>query len=700
MFDFFEQNIEYLKGVGPNRAEILRKEARIFTYGDLLNYFPFRYIDRGNYIKIGQIADDKSYVAVKGSISKVEEKGFGRNKRLTALLCDDTGCIELTWFSGLKWIQPKIKTGTVLKAFGKPNIYNHRLSLTHPEIEIADPQHPSQESDAGIQPLYPTTETMKNRGLGPKAMAQITYNLYRQAEGSIPEILHKSICERYRMLSREDAYRQVHHPSSLAFAQSAIQRLKFEELLLLQISILQSKIAKSKTRGWIFGQVGEYFNQFYEKNLQFELTQAQKRVIKEIRADTRTGFQMNRLLQGDVGSGKTVVALMSMLIAADNGFQTCLMAPTEILARQHFAGISRMLHGINLRVSLLTGSTTKKDRSILLNLLQEGQIDLLIGTHALLEDEVRFKNLGLVVIDEQHRFGVAQRAKLWTKNATPPHVLVMTATPIPRTLGMTLYGDLDLSVIDELPPNRKPIRTLHLKDSDRLKLFAFMRSEIAKGRQVYIVYPLIQESESLDLKDLMDGYESISRAFPIPDYQVSIVHGKMKAEDKEFEMQRFKKGETQIMVSTTVIEVGVDVPNASVMVIENSERFGLAQLHQLRGRVGRGAEQSYCILMSADRLSNDAKERISTMVNTNDGFKIAEADLKLRGPGDLQGTQQSGLLSLKIADIVQDENIVRAARFTATEILQEDPLLQLPKNSGLARELQKKQNVNQWAKIS
>ena len=700
MFDFFAQEIEYLKGVGPAKANILRSEAKVRTYGDLLNYFPFRYVEKGGFIDIGLIRDDRNPVAIKGKIKSVSATGFGRSKRLVAQMCDETGCIELTWFSGLKWISEKIKPNVQLTAYGKPVIFNHRIGLNHPEIEILDPSRPAQETGLGIEPLYPTTENMKNRGLTTKALASITRNLCQQAVQSIPEILSPEIVHRYRLLSREEAYRQVHHPDSMAFAECARQRLKFEELLLLQLKILRHKLRNAKVRGFVFDKVGENFLYFFNHNLSFELTGAQTRVVKEIRADTRTGLQMNRLLQGDVGSGKTIVALMSMLLAVDNGFQACLMAPTEILAKQHYNSISAMLRAMNVRAGLLTGSTAKKDRAILGNMLADGQMHILIGTHALLEDKVVFGNLGLVVIDEQHRFGVAQRAKLWAKNQTPPHILVMTATPIPRTLGMTLYGDLDVSVIDELPPNRKPIKTVHFTDKDRLKLFAFMRKEIAQGRQIYIVYPLIQESENSDLKDLMDGYESISRAFPIPDYQISIVHGRMKAEDKEFEMQRFKNGQTQIMVATTVIEVGVDVPNASVMVIENSERFGLAQLHQLRGRVGRGAEQSYCILMSSSKLSNDAKERIDTMVATNDGFKIAEADLKLRGPGDLQGTRQSGLLALKIADIVEDENIMRAARYTATEILQEDPDLQLPKNRLLATEMQKNGIGNFWAKIS
>lgn len=700
MFDFGSQEIEYLKGVGPVKAQVLKSEAGIRTYWDLLNYFPFRYIEKGNFINIGEIRDDRNAVAIRGRITGIAEKGFGKNKRFIARLNDDTGSIELVWFSGIKWISQKVKTNAFISAFGKPVIFNHQLSINHPEVEIIDPNKPLGEDGLGIQPLYPSTETMKDKGLTPRVMANITQNLCQQAYKSIPEILPAGIINRYRLLAREDAYRQIHHPSSMAFAEAARQRLKFEELLFLQLKILKQKLRTSKVKGIVFDKVGDHFLYFFNNNLAFELTNAQKRVIKEIRGDTRSGYQMNRLLQGDVGSGKTIVALMCMLLAVDNGFQACLMAPTEILAKQHFASLSKMLAGMNVRIGLLTGSTTKKDRDILLNLLADGQMHLLVGTHAVLEDSVEFKNLGLAVIDEQHRFGVAQRARLWAKSNLPPHVLVMTATPIPRTLGMTLYGDLEVSVIDELPPNRKPVKTLHLTDKDRLKLFAFMRQEIAKGRQVYIVYPLIQESENSDLKDLMDGYESISRAFPIPDYQLSIVHGKMKADAKEFEMQRFKKGETHIMVATTVIEVGVDVPNASVMVIENSERFGLAQLHQLRGRVGRGAEQSFCILMTSDKLSEDAKERIHTMVETNDGFKIAEADLRLRGPGDLQGTRQSGLLSLKLADIVQDENIVRAARFSATEILQRDPDLAMPEHRELAKELQKEGNENFWAKIS
>ncbi len=699
MFDFFSQHIEYLKGVGPAKAEILKKEARIHTYGDLLEYFPFRYIDRGRFIPISQVRDDRNYVALQGTIKSVEQKGFGAKKRLSAILSDGTGQIELAWFSGLKWLLPKIKPQVRVKVFGKPSVFNHRLSLNHPELEFAAEGNP-QEENPGIQPLYTTTERMKNHGLGPKALSGITANLCRQARGSIPEILSQEILERYRLPLREDAFIQIHHPRSMEQAENARQRLKFEELLILQLKILQAKLKKRKSPGWTFEKVGENFLQFYQHNLDFSLTEAQKRVVKEIRADTKTGFQMNRLVQGDVGSGKTIVALMCMLLACDNGFQSCMMAPTEILARQHDASLRKFLRGMKIRTGLLTGSTSRKDRAILLNLLREGQIDILVGTHALLEDEVAFKNLGLAVIDEQHRFGVAQRAKLWAKNRIPPHVLVMTATPIPRTLGMTLYGDLDVSVIDQLPPNRKPVKTVHLTDKDRLRLFAFMKSEIAKGRQIYVVYPLIEESENMDLKDLMDGYESISRAFPVPDYQLSIVHGKMKAEAKEFEMERFKKGETQIMVSTTVIEVGVDVPNATVMVIENSERFGLAQLHQLRGRVGRGGQQSYCILMSSEKLSQDARERLQTMVSTNDGFKIAEADLKLRGPGDLQGTQQSGLLSLKIADIVQDGNIVKAARFTALEILQEDPGLLLAKNQRLVAEMEKHPAGNLWSQIS
>lgn len=703
MYDFLSTNIEYLKGVGPARAQILRQEAHIHTFEDLLYYFPFRYINKNNIVKIAQIQDEQTYITVRGRIVGLSEKGGGRQKRLVASLHDDTGHIDLIWFSGLKWIKDKIKVGQWVSAFGKPNLYQHQFSLAHPDIEILPPNadlNPPAAPASALEPVYSTTETMKKKGLTIKSLTQITRQLFASGAGAIPEVLPKSVLEKYRLLPREEALREMHFPTSPQQWQNARTRCKFEELFLLQINILQNKLSKKQQAGFIFPDVGEQFLHFFNHNLPFELTGAQKRVIREIRQDTKTGFQMNRLLQGDVGSGKTMVALMIMLLAIDNGFQACLMAPTEILARQHHQSFLKNLKGLPVRTALLCGATPKAERKPLLLALAQGDIQILIGTHALLEDEVVFKNLGLAVIDEQHRFGVAQRAKLWAKNSKPPHVLVMTATPIPRTLGMTLYGDLDTSVIDELPPNRKPIQTVHFTDSARLRVFAFMKEEIRKGRQIYVVYPLIKESENLDLKDLMDGYESISRAFPLPEYAVSIVHGQMKPDVKAYEMQRFIKGETQIMVSTTVIEVGVDVPNASVMVIENSERFGLAQLHQLRGRVGRGAEQSYCLLMTADKLSADAKKRIQTMVDTQDGFKIAEADLQLRGPGDLQGTQQSGVLELRIADLVEDAPIVQAARTAAMEILAEDPTLALEKNLPLALEVRHRKRENFWARIS
>ena len=718
MYDFLSTNIEFLKGVGPARAQVLRQEGHIHTFEDLLYYFPFRYINKNNVVPIAHIRDEQTYITVKGRIVEVSEKGGGRQKRLVATLHDESGHLDLIWFSGLKWVKDKIKVGQWVAAFGKPNWFQGHFSLAHPDIEVlaagvvgsagsSAAASAAAGSGAGgganpatLEPVYSMTEGMKKKGLTLKGLSQIARQLFITGAGQIPEMIPKAVLEQYRLPDRETSLREMHFPSSPELWQAAKTRCKFEELFLLQIHILKNKIAKKQQTGFVFSDVGERFLAFFNHNLPFELTNAQKRVIREIRQDTKTGFQMNRLLQGDVGSGKTMVALMVMLLAIDNGFQACLMAPTEILARQHLQSFSKYLKGLPVRVALLCGATPKSERKTLLSDLKQGELQILIGTHALLEDEVVFKNLGLAVIDEQHRFGVAQRAKLWHKNTLPPHVLVMTATPIPRTLGMTLYGDLDASVIDELPPNRKPIKTVHFTDSARLTVFAFMRDEIKKGRQIYVVYPLIQESENLDLKDLMDGYESISRAFPLPDYAVSIVHGKMKPEVKDYEMQRFIKGETQIMVSTTVIEVGVDVPNASVMVIENSERFGLAQLHQLRGRVGRGAEQSYCLLMTGDKLSSDAQKRVQTMVDTQDGFKIAEADLQLRGPGDLQGTQQSGVLELRIANLVEDAPIVQAARQAAMDILSDDPTLRAEKNRPLAMEIQHRKRSNFWAQIS
>ncbi|MDR1974688.1 MAG: ATP-dependent DNA helicase RecG [Bacteroidales bacterium] len=699
VFDFFSQELTYLKGVGPAKAAAMAQEG-LRTYGDLLDYFPFRYIDKSNFIHISQIKDDKSFVVLKGKIIDVKEIGAGRNKRLTAVLKDETGIIDLIWFSGIKYISTKVRLNKWYSIFGKPVRYFNDFNITHPEIEEIDPSQTNTAGQELLQPVYSLSEKMKKSGLTIRSMAAITKNLLLQAERLIPETLPLNIIHDHKLMPREEAYRQIHHPSSLQEMNKASRRLKFEELFLLQMIVQLEKQKKQQQQGHIFDKVGDFFLKFYNNNLPFELTGAQKRVIKEIRSNTKTGFQMNRLLQGDVGSGKTMVALMTMLIACDNNYQACLMVPTEILARQHFTSISKMLKGLDVNVAILTGSTLLSERRTLLPALKDGQINILIGTHALLEDKVEFNNLGLVVIDEQHRFGVAQRARLWKKNNIPPHVLVMTATPIPRTLGMTLYGDLEISVIDELPLGRKEVKTVQSTDAERLKLFGFIKREIAKGRQAYIVYPLIQESEKFDLKDLMDGYKSIERSFPAPDYNISIVHGKMKSDTKDYEMQRFKKGETQIMVSTTVIEVGVDVPNATVMVIENSERFGLSQLHQLRGRVGRGGEQSYCILMTKDNLSKDARERIETMVSTTDGFKIAEVDMRLRGPGNIQGTQQSGMPKLKIADIVEDEELMHIAKASAIAVLKEDPHLEMTKNFTLRKELNEKKHGEFWAKIS
>ncbi len=685
-YNFLSTPIEYLKGVGPKRAELLRSELKIRTFEDLLSYYPYRYIDRSKFFKVNEIKSDAAYIQLKGQISNIQLIGQKRAKRLTAKFTDSTGTIELIWFQGIKFIQDKFKAGEEYIVFGKPALFSNRYNIAHPEVE---PVNESEDSlNETLQPFYSSTEKLSGRGLGNKALGKITKALALRAVGEIKESLSPEIITKLKLISKEEAVLNIHFPQSMDLLKKAQARLKFEELFYIQLKLLHHKINRfEKSKGHNFSKVGELFNRFFAEKLPFELTNAQKRVIKEIRIDTGTGKQMNRLLQGDVGSGKTLVALMNILIALDNGFQACIMAPTEVLANQHLKTISNFLEGLNIRVELLTGSTKVKARRIIHEDLLNGELKILIGTHALIEDIVQFKNLGFVVIDEQHRFGVAQRAKMWKKNSIPPHMLVMTATPIPRTLAMTLYGDLDVSVIDELPPGRKAIKTYHYYDSKRLLLFGFIREQIKQGRQVYIVYPLIKESEKLDLKDLEDGYNSIVRTFPLPEYAVSIVHGKLKTADKDYEMQRFIKGETQIMVSTTVIEVGIDVPNASVMVIENAERFGLSQLHQLRGRVGRGADQSFCILMSDYKLTSDGKKRMETMVKTTDGFEIAEVDLKLRGPGDMQGTQQSGVLDLKIADIIKDEKILKYARNLATEILQEDRNLELAKNAKLRKQL-------------
>src|SRR5690606_35222359 len=663
-FTTLQTPIDYLKGVGPNRAELLRKELGIFTYQDLLNLFPNRYLDRTQYYKINQLQHTTAEVQLVGKVVDIKEVQEKRGKRLVATFIDETGMMELVWFRGHKWIKDNIKLNTPYVIFGKTNWYNGLFTMPHPEMDLLTLHE--KKLRVAMQPIYPSTEKLNNKGLTNRVLISLMQRLFEEVKGKFEESLPDDVLSNHRLLTKSEAVLNIHFPQNQLLLAKAQYRLKFEELFYIQLQlILKNILHKSKIKGFPFKKVNHYFNTFYKHHLPFELTTAQKRVIKEIRKDLGSNAQMNRLLQGDVGSGKTIVALMSVLIALDNGFQACLMAPTEILSVQHYNSLSSACKKLKIRIKLLTGSTVASKRKEIFKSLENGEIQLLIGTHALLEDTVKFKNLGLAIIDEQHRFGVAQRSKLWKKNISPPHILVMTATPIPRTLAMSVYGDLDISVIDELPPGRKPVKTVHRYDTNRLKVFKFLKEEIAKGRQVYIVYPLIQESETLDYKDLMDGYESISREFPKPHYQISIVHGKMKPADKEYEMDRFVQGKTQLMVATTVIEVGVNIPNASVMVIESAERFGLAQLHQLRGRVGRGAEQSYCILMTGYKLSSESKLRMETMVKTNDGFEIAEVDLKLRGPGDLMGTQQSGVLNLKIANLVKDKDILNHARHTA-----------------------------------
>ena len=671
--------VDYLKGVGPNRADLLRIAVGVHNFQDLLNFFPNRYIDKTKYYKINEIQRNSAEIQIVGKIVHLKTVAQKRGKRLVANFVDDTGKIELVWFRGHKWIQESIQLNEPYVIFGKVNYYNGIYSMPHPEMELLK-EHQKQMKIA-MQPLYPSTETLSKRGVTNRAVIKMIQQVFVENKKGFVETLPDYLRKELKLISKSEALFNIHFPQSPEKLARAQFRLKFEELFYVQLQLLMKNLLhKRKIKGFKFTEVGNYFNEFYTKHLPFELTNAQKRVIKEIRNDLGTGAQMNRLLQGDVGSGKTIVALMSCLLALDNGFQASLMAPTEILATQHFQGLSELCAEMDIEIALLTGSSKTKERRIIHEKLENGELDILIGTHALLEDKVKFKNLGLAIIDEQHRFGVAQRAKLWKKNVNPPHILVMTATPIPRTLAMSLYGDLDISVIDELPPGRKAIKTVHRYDNNRLKVFAFIRDEIKKGRQIYVVYPLIQESEKMDYKDLMDGYESIAREFPQPEFQISIVHGQMKPADKDYEMNRFVKGETQIMVATTVIEVGVNVPNASVMIIESAERFGLSQLHQLRGRVGRGAEQSFCILMTGHKLSSDSKTRLETMTQTNDGFEIAEVDLKLRGPGDLMGTQQSGVLNLQIADIVKDNQILKSARYHAMQILKDDQLLQKEEN--------------------
>jgi ATP-dependent DNA helicase RecG len=700
--DFFETSVEYLKGVGPKRADVFKKELEVFTFGDLLVYYPFRYVDRSKFYKVADICDNLPFIQLKGKIINLQSIGGKRTIRMTAVFRDDTGDIELVWFNGFKWVREKLQMGGEFIVFGKPTIFNNKFNIAHPEIEPVSTFEQSPVTTV-LQPFYNSSEKLKSIGLDSRGIGRVVKNLVASSRGNIPETLPDDILDNLKLLGREEALQNIHFPENPDKLQKALQRLKFEELFYIQIKLLQLKFIRiSKPNGYLFGTVGKCLNDFYHNNLPFELTTAQKRVIKEIRADMGSGNQMNRLLQGDVGSGKTLVALMSMLITIDNGFQACLMVPTEILAGQHYQTLLRMLEGLDLNVAVLTGSTRSKQRKVIHGQLADGRLNILVGTHALIEDTVQFSKLGLVVIDEQHRFGVAQRARLWEKSqGTPPHILVMTATPIPRTLAMTLYGDLEVSVIDEMPPGRTPIKTWHFFDNARLKVFAFIKDRIAEGRQIFVVYPLINESEALDLKDLMDGYESISRAFPPPEYAVCVVHGQMKSKDKDYEMQRFVKGQAQIMVATTVIEVGLDIPNATVMIIENAERFGLSQLHQLRGRVGRGANQSHCILMTSHKLTSEGKQRIATMVRTTDGFEIAETDLKLRGPGDIQGLQQSGVIDLKLADLVRDEKMLHYARGVAIDILKDDPTLEKPNNQRLACQLKKLQRLRgNWARIS
>ena len=692
--------ITYISGISVQRATLLYSELGIKTCNDLLNFFPFRYIDKTKFHAIKELQPNSSEVQIVGKITNVKSVAQKRGSRLVATFQDASGSMELVWFKGQKWIKDSLKIDVPYVVYGKLNHYNGSFSIPHPEMELVTEY--KKKLQTKMQPIYHSTEKLTNSGVSNKLMRSYIQKLLQQFYDNIQESLSSNIINDFKLMKKRDALLNVHFPKSQENLAQAQNRLKFEELFFIQLQLVRKKlINKAKIKGFVFENVGAIFNQFYSEKLPFNLTNAQKRVLKEIRKDVASGAHMNRLLQGDVGSGKTIVALLTTLLAIDNGYQATIMAPTEILANQHYIAVSELVEGMNIQVDILTGSVRTKKRREIHQSLEDGTLHILIGTHALLEDKVKFNNLGIAIIDEQHRFGVKQRAKLWSKNNLPPHILVMTATPIPRTLAMSVYGDLDISVIDELPPGRKEIKTVHRFDSNRLSVFKFMKDEIAKGRQVYIVYPLIQESEAMDYKDLMVGYESVSREFPSPKYQISIVHGKMKPADKDYEMQRFVKGETQIMVATTVIEVGVNVPNASVMIIESSERFGLSQLHQLRGRVGRGADQSYCILLSSYKLSEEGKTRLKTMVDTTDGFKIAEVDLKLRGPGNLMGTQQSGVLNLKIADVAKDSKILVAARNTAIDLLQDDPNLEMEHNLPIKNTFAKiSRNSKIWSNIS
>lgn len=692
--------IEYLKGVGPLRADLLKKELNLFTFEDVLNFFPNRHIDKTKIAAISDINFNTEYIQIVGKLENLQTLGEKRNKRLVGYLRDKTGVVELVWFQGINWVTKNLHEGMIYLVFGKTGFFNNKPQIVHPEIELFIPANASGKSF--LEPVYPSTEKLKVRGLNGRQIGKITQNLFPLIKPTdVPENIPEHICNKLKLVNRFDAYRKIHLPENQEEFEKALRRLKFEELFIAQIRLNLVRLQRQKqSRGVLFEKVGDYFNNFYNNHLPFQLTNAQKRVLKEIRQDTAKGHQMNRLLQGDVGSGKTIVALLCMLLAADNGYQSCLMAPTEILAQQHYAAISNLLKETGLTVRLLTGSTKTKERREILQGLLEDSIHFVVGTHALIEDVVQFKNLGFVVVDEQHRFGVAQRAALWKKATIPPHILVMTATPIPRTLAMTAYGDLDYSVMDELPPGRIPITTVHRNEMQRMKVMEFIREEIAKGRQAYIIYPLIEESEKLSYEDLMQGYEQVKSYFPEPKYRISMVHGKMTAEQKETNMQRFVTGDTQIMVATTVIEVGVNVPNASVMVIESAEKFGLSQLHQLRGRVGRGNEKSYCILLTGSKNSVDAKQRINIMCSTNNGFVIAEKDLELRGPGDIEGTRQSGALNFKLASIVNDKDMLEVAKKEAEDLLEEDIELIMAKNLQLKNYLKSQKGKTGWSKIS
>ena len=697
--DFSTQDIKFLPGVGPKKAELFNKELSIFTVEDLLRHYPYKYVDRSRFYKIRELKADMAFVQIRGQFLRFEKIGEGKKQRLSAMFSDGENTIELVWFRGVRFVIDKYKPGIDYVAFGKPALFNGKFNLLHPDIETVSQLPPPEEM--GFQPYYNTSEKMKTHFLNSKAIQKIIYPLIKKLEAGIPETLPSYVLQKFKLMNLTESLINIHFPKDEAVLSRARQRLKFEELFYIQLDILrQRKWREQRFSGFVFKRVGSYFNDFYTNHLPFALTNAQKKVIREIRTDMSSGKQMNRLLQGDVGSGKTVVALLTMLIALDNGYQACLMAPTEILANQHLATISELLDGMNVQISLLTGSTKKKDRETIHQKLQNGEMQIIIGTHALIENTVQFKNLGFVIIDEQHRFGVAQRSRLWTKNEHPPHIMVMTATPIPRTLAMTVYGDLSVSVIDELPPGRKSIQTFHYYESKRNSLIGFLGKQINAGRQVYVVYPLIEESEKLDFRYLEEGYEFWKEIFP--NFKISMVHGKMKPAEKDAHMQKFVSGETQIMVATTVIEVGVNVPNASVMIIESAERFGLSQLHQLRGRVGRGAEQSYCILLTGVRLSSDTRKRMEIMTRTNDGFEISEADLQLRGPGDMEGTQQSGIpFELKIADLAKDGQVLGIARNMAWDILEEDPTLSFEKNRMMGFQLKKmKTNPVNWSAIS